>query len=141
MYRLKGRPTVFVATPRNLVAQPGTSQEPGLQRDGDRSIFVAAVLGTDGMLFNAAADSEELCWFQVAAYVADRLETRLWPENVTRVRALLDIGDYAGAAALYFECVGERWDEEWLVTARIDAHAGTGRSGVGRPDPDQSTAA
>ena len=145
MYRFRGRPTVFIPTPGSPVAAigPVRAGEPGLAKDVGRSVFVAAVLGTDGILFTAAAESEELCWFQVAAYVADRLDTRLWPERATRVRALLDVGDYAAASELYFEHVGERWDEEWLVAAPIgiSARGVTRWSNVDPREPDRSSAA
>ena len=143
-YRPKGRPTVFVARPHHEPATPetGDTTAPWLSRgDDDRALFVVVVMGADGPLFTVASRNEELCRFQVVAYIANRLDTQLWPVHATRVRALLDTGDYDAAASLYFQHVGERWDEEWLVTARVDADDVARRWGIGRPDPDQSTAA
>jgi hypothetical protein len=84
-----------------------------------RPLFVAAVLAADGALFSAAAESPEASLRHVAEFVRGRLDTRLWPGDAADVRELLDGGRYDAAVSRYFDCVGRRWDEEWLCTARV----------------------
>jgi hypothetical protein len=42
------------------------------------------------------------------------------------VTALLENGDRVGAVTEYFRHVGERWEAEWLTTARLGSDAASG---------------
>jgi hypothetical protein len=96
----------------------GPAESPPDEGHGSSS-FIAAVCATDGILFAAAAESYEACLGRIAEYVRCRVDTQLWPMHATRVRGLLDDGHTGVAVSLYFECVGQRWDEEWLVTMHL----------------------
>lgn len=74
----------------------------------------------DGPQFTAVAACPEALAHRLAEYVRRKHEAQLWPADAARVRALLDAGELDAAVTMYFERVGERWDEEWLVTAQID---------------------
>lgn len=83
------------------------------------SLVVAVVLNADGVRFTAVAESREASVRRVAEYVERRLDVHLWPDDAACVRALLDAGDHDAAVTRYFERVGDRWDDEWLVTAPV----------------------
>ena len=86
---------------------------------GHATTFVSIVWAVDGPRFAAVAATEEDCLAQIARYVANQAPWQLWPPSARRVAKLLAAGDQAGAATEYFGHVGERWDEEWLTTARL----------------------
>lgn len=81
--------------------------------------FVAVVWAVDGPRFAAVATTEEDCLAQIVRYVAKQAPWQLWPASARRVAALLADGDQTGAVTEYFGHVGERWDGEWLTTARL----------------------
>ena len=82
-------------------------------------VFVSVIWAIDGPRFAAVASNEEDCLAQIAQYVAEQAQRQLWPPSAGRVAALLATGDQAGAVTEYFRHVGERWDPEWLATARL----------------------
>ncbi len=86
---------------------------------GNATTFVSVVWAIDGPRFAAVAATEEDCLAQIARYVAEQAQGQLWPPSAGRVAALLAAGDQAGAVTEYFGRVGERWDGEWLTTARL----------------------
>jgi hypothetical protein len=83
--------------------------------------FVSVVWAIDGPRFAAVAATEEECLAQIVRYVAEQAPWQLWPPSAGRVAGLLAAGDQAGAVTEYFGHVGERWDAEWLTTARLGA--------------------
>ena len=88
--------------------------------------FNAVVQAPDGVLFEAGADSEQDLLTQVAEYVRTRCAAVLWPDDARRVWGLLERGKPLAAITLYFDCVGDRWDEEWLELSRSeDIQSGT----------------
>lgn len=86
--------------------------------------FVSVVWAIDGPRFAAVAATEEGCLTQIVRYVADQAPWQLWPPSACRVASLLAAGDRAGAVTEYFGHVGERWNAEWLTTARLGASEG-----------------
>ena len=116
--RMAIRSTTTDAADRRDVRSPtdrGTTR-----RVGDASsLVVAVVLNADGVRFSAVAESRDAAHRRVAAYVERRLDVHLWPDDAEHVRALLDAGDHDAAVEHYFERVGDRWDDEWLVTAPV----------------------
>lgn len=89
----------------------------------DHGPWIAAVFAHDSVRFVTAAPTRHELVLRLAAYVADNARLQLWPADALRVRILLRAGELDAAVALYFECVGERWDEERLVTAGVEAGA------------------
>jgi len=78
------------------------------------STFTAVVHAVDGVRFVASAASPEHLVAQIAGYVAERCEFVLWPRIAAEVRGLIETANHSAAIALYFDHVGERWDEERL---------------------------
>lgn len=74
----------------------------------------AVVYAADGVRFVAAGACPSVIAARVAEYVSARCDNVMWPDAAIQIRALLDRGEIYGAIALYFERVGERWDEERL---------------------------
>jgi hypothetical protein len=83
--------------------------------------FNAVVQAPDGVLFEAGADSEHELLRQLAQYVRDRSANTLWPDDARRVWGLLERGKPQAAITLYFDCVGDRWDDEWLEISLSDS--------------------
>ncbi|HKX19216.1 MAG TPA: hypothetical protein VJT33_14485 [bacterium] len=90
------------------------------------TLHVSIVAAIDGVRFAAVGVSEEHCMAQMALYVAEQAPLQLWPRSAQRVRELLSGGDTPDAVAEYFRRSGERWDREWLVTARLHPDSGAG---------------
>ena len=82
-------------------------------------VFMAVIWAIDGPRFAAVASTEDDCLAQIARYVAEQAQRQLWPSSAGGVAALLAKCDHAGAVTEYFRHVGERWDLEWLATARL----------------------
>lgn len=76
---------------------------------------VAIVFSGDAVSFVASERSTALLAVRLAAYVAERAEHTLWPQDAAAVQAHLDAGRYQQAVARYFETVGRRWDVERLT--------------------------
>ena len=93
--------------------------------------FVSIVWAVDGPRFATVGATEEDCLAQIARYVAGQAQWQLWPPSARRVATLLAEGDHAGAITEYFVHAGERWDAEWLTTARLASSRTSGAwSGV-----------
>ena len=82
-------------------------------------LFVAVVHGTDGVRFAEVADSRPRLVRRLADYVRRRAMHQLSANHARHVRGLLARGELEAAVEVYFRLVGERWDEEWLVTAAV----------------------
>ena len=95
-------------------------------RGKEEAIFVSVVWAIDGPRFVAVARTEEDGLTQIARYIAEQAQWQLWPLAVRRVTALLESGDPAGAVTEYFRHVGERWEAEWLTTARLGLDVASG---------------
>lgn len=74
----------------------------------------AVVYAADGVRFVAAGACPSAIAARIAEYVSERCEDVMWPDVAIQIRALLERGEIYGAIAMYFERVGERWDEERL---------------------------
>jgi hypothetical protein len=75
----------------------------------------AVVLAADGVRFVAPGPDRASLVSQLAGYVAERCDHTLWPSLAAKVRGLIDAGMAETAITMYFENVGDRWDEERLV--------------------------
>ena len=95
-------------------------------RGKEETIFVSVVWAIDGPRFVAVARTEEDGLTQIAGYIAEQAQWQLWPLAVRRVTALLESGDPAGAVTEYFRHVGDRWEAEWLTTARLGLDVASG---------------
>ena len=93
----------------------------GLQGTGQvcTEVFVAVVHAADGLRLATAAASRAELVQRLAEYVRRRAEHALRAEHARHVRGLLARGELEAAVEVYFGTVGERWDEEWLVTAAL----------------------
>jgi hypothetical protein len=96
-------------------------------------VFVSVIWAVDGPRFAAVASTEENCLAQIARYVAEQARRQLWPPSAGRVAALLAKGDQGGAVTEYFRYAGERWDPEWLATARLGLDPVSGAWSGGLP--------
>ncbi len=96
-------------------------------------VFVSVIWAIDGPRFAAVASTESDCLAQIARYVAEQAQRQLWPPSADRVAALLATHDQAGAVTEYFRHVGERWDLEWLATARLGLDPVSGAWSGGLP--------
>ncbi len=96
------------------------SVAPRLRVVPDHGPYIAAVAAPDGIRFTAAATTRDDLVSRLADYVRDNARVQLWPADTLRVRALLHVGELEAAVELYFDRVGERWDEEWLVAAQVE---------------------
>ena len=81
--------------------------------------FVAVVHTPDSVTFAATAGTRAALVQRIAEYVGDVVNDRLLPSDATLVRKLIASGQLDRGIERYFELVGARWDEEWLVTAAI----------------------
>jgi hypothetical protein len=106
--------------------QPRTGRDAGLlaaAAPDARSpvLFVAVVHTVNDVCFTAAAATRPELTERVAEYVRRHAREQLWPGGASEVQTLLDGGELEAAVERYFALVGDRWDEEWLVTAAVDA--------------------
>lgn len=85
------------------------------------ALFVAVVHAADGVRLVAAGASRPELVRQIAEYVRGRAAHVLRADHARHVRVLLARGELEAAVEVYFGLVGERWDEEWLVTAALRA--------------------
>lgn len=85
----------------------------------DGTLFVAVVHAVDGVRFATAAHSRRDLVGRLAEYARRRGDHALRPDHARHLRGLLARGESEAAVELYFGLVGERWDEEWLVTAVV----------------------
>lgn len=85
------------------------------------STLVAIVHGHDEVSFTAIARERTTLMTMLGSYVRRRARHQLWAVGSELVLGLLDSGKTEAAIETYFGLVGSRWDEEWLVTARVPA--------------------
>ena len=95
-------------------------------RGKEETIFVSVVWAIDGPRFVAVARTEDDGLTQIARYVAEQARWQLWPSAARRVTALLEDGNHARAVSEYFRHVGEKWEAEWLTTARLGLDVASG---------------
>jgi hypothetical protein len=76
--------------------------------------IIAVVHALDGVRFATTGGSREAVMIRLARYVRERCDDVLSADAGGRVRALLAVGNLTAAIAVYFERVGERWDDERL---------------------------
>jgi hypothetical protein len=84
-----------------------------------RTLRIAIVHAWDGVRFAAAAASRAELVRRLADHVRRRAPHTLWPADARHVRSLLARGELEAAVEVYFGRVGERWEQEWLVTTAI----------------------
>ena len=84
------------------------------QVETQRSVLTAIVHGAHGIQFVATASCSAHLVAQVVDYMRARCDDVLWPQAAAQVRSLIDDHRPYAAIALYFEQVGDRWDEEHL---------------------------
>ena len=85
------------------------------------TLYVAVVHAADGVRFAAATESRAELVRRLAEYVRARGDAMLWADGARHLRALLIRGELEAAVEVYFGLVGERWDDESLVTAVVAA--------------------
>lgn len=93
----------------------------------DGCIHVGAVICLDGVRFAAAESSADQLRSALARYVEERAALALWPNDTAAVIGLLSGGELGSAIDRYFASVGTRWDQEWLVTAKLTVAKQVGR--------------
>jgi hypothetical protein len=85
------------------------------------TVYLGVVYGADGVRLAVAAASRAELVRRLANYVRRRGDHALLPDHARHLTALLARGEQEAAVETYFGLVGERWDEEWLVTAAASA--------------------
>jgi hypothetical protein len=83
------------------------------------TLYVAIVHSSDGVRFCTARVSRVGLVRRLADYVRRRSDHTLWANDARHVRSLLARGELEAAVEVYFGRVGDRWDEERLVTTAI----------------------
>jgi hypothetical protein len=101
-----------------VVRPSGNGEQPG---GGTGDLFVAVVHTADNVRLVAASSSREELVRQLAEHVRRCAPDELWAEDAAHVCALVSGGDLQAAITQYFAAVGQRWDKEWLVTAKVRA--------------------
>ena len=81
--------------------------------------FVAVVHDSDRVVFTASTLTRASLIDAIAEFVARNASVLLWAKDATRVQRLLRYGDAEAAIHHYFACVGDRWDNQWLVTSAV----------------------
>jgi hypothetical protein len=82
--------------------------------------ITAIVHSADGVRFVTTGAGAEAVVSRLADYVGQRCDDVLWADAASQVRAMLDVGNLYGAITLYFERVGERWDDEHLELVGVE---------------------
>jgi hypothetical protein len=99
-----------------------TRAEAGPPGAGDLpALHVAVVHTANAVHLVTAATSRAALTDRLSDYVRRRAGSQLWPNDARRLRRLLAKGQLDEAIELYFASVGERWDEERLVTSVVQA--------------------
>jgi hypothetical protein len=97
----------------------GRDRSPRVERPAEPAATSTVVVGvihtTDAVRHIIAAKSRDEVSRQVASYVRSVARERLWPGDAEGVEQAIARGDVEVGVATYFECVGKRWDQEWLV--------------------------
>lgn len=99
------------------VSRSATRVDPDLPAAS--TLFVAVVHSLDGVRFVTAADSRRELVLRLAEYVRRWGDHVLHKEHARHLRSLLARREMEAAVELYFGLVGERWDDEWLVTTVV----------------------
>jgi hypothetical protein len=102
--------------PRGLVREGQSLKDSG-------TLFVGVVHAADGVRYSAAAGSRKELIQRLAEYARQRGDHVLLPDHARHLRSLLARRELEAAVELYFGLVGQRWDEEWLVTAVVNPAA------------------
>lgn len=84
--------------------------------------YTAEVRAPDGVRFSATAHCPDTLSSLIVDYIGERCDHVLWPHDAREVRALIGQNRRDAAIALYFERVGQRWDEESL---ELELHGST----------------
>jgi hypothetical protein len=87
--------------------------------NGSAVAIMAIVHAADGVRCVATGVSSEAVASRVAEYVRERCDDVLWPDAASVVHAMLAGGNLDAAISLYFDRVGERWDEERLELVAV----------------------
>lgn len=83
------------------------------------TVLVAVVHAADGVRLAVAAASRAELVRRLAEYVRRRGRYVLLPDHARHLGSLLARGELEAAVEAYFGRVGQRWGEEWLVTAAV----------------------
>jgi hypothetical protein len=111
--------------PRTLIPYQQPPNRPGrdparhIERSTERratdNVVVGVIHTTDAVRRIIAARSREELSRLVVSYVRAVARERLWPSDADGVEQAIARGDVEVGIRAYFECVGKRWDPEWLV--------------------------
>ena len=113
MHVIAKRPSSIMA-PRNDLER----DEPEV---AENTIYIAVVHADDTVRFATSAPTRAELSKRLAEYVRRWGDHVLRPDHAHHLRGLLMRGEWEAAVEFYFGLVGERWDEEWLVTAAVSA--------------------
>ena len=87
----------------------------------ENTVYIAVVHADDTVRFATSAPTRAELSKRLAEYVRRWGDHVLRPDHAHHLRGLLMRGEWEAAVEFYFGLVGERWDEEWLVTAVVSA--------------------
>ena len=90
----------------------------------ENTVYIAVVHADDTVRFATSAPTRAELAKRLAEYVRRWGDHVLRPDHAHHLRGLLLRGEWEAAVEFYFGLVGERWDEEWLVTAAVSAEDG-----------------
>ena len=85
----------------------------------DNTLYLAVVHAADGVRHTAVAGTRRELIRHIAEYVRQRGDHALRDDHARHLRGLFARRELEAAVELYFGLVGQRWDEEWLVTAVV----------------------
>jgi hypothetical protein len=86
-------------------------------------LFIGVVHAADGVRYSTVGGSRKELIQRLAEYARQRGDHALLPDHARHLHGLLLRRELEAAVELYFGLVGERWDEEWLVTAVVGPSA------------------
>jgi hypothetical protein len=81
--------------------------------------YSATIYARDGLRFRTAANTTAALKREVARYISQRAESQLWEPDAAEVSRLLNIGAVNAAIEQYFDSVGKRWDDEWIILRSV----------------------
>jgi hypothetical protein len=89
----------------------------------DGVLAITAIVHTpDGVRFVTTGTSREAVTARIAEYVRERSDGVLPADAAREVGTMLALGNIDAAITLYFERVGERWDDERLELVTGERH-------------------
>jgi hypothetical protein len=103
-----------------MLQSKGERRNPLRSARARTEVFVAVVHAADGVRLATVAESRAELVRSLADYVRRQAAYVLTVEHARHVRGLLARGELEAAVEVYFGTVGERWEEEWLVTATLE---------------------